>query len=82
MIVRGCGVLVVAAVTGKACRPPPKSPWSGVGREVFYVGSPVEFVPIVFNGFIWLLSEIVILDIFIQSELVLDDLLLLVLESC
>ncbi len=52
MIVRGCGVLVVAAVTGEAHRPPPKSPWSRVRREVFYVGLTVEFVPIVCNGFI------------------------------
>ncbi len=46
MIVWGCEVLMVAAVTGEARRPPPKSPWSGVGREVFYVGSPVDFVPV------------------------------------
>jgi len=45
-IVRGCEVLVVAAVTGEAHRPPPKSPWSGVGRGVFYVESPVDFVPV------------------------------------
>jgi len=50
MIVQGCGVVVVAAVTGEAHRQSPKSPWSGVRRGVVYIGSPVEFVLVVMNG--------------------------------
>jgi len=46
MIVQGCEVLVVAAVTGEARWPPPKSPWLVVRREVFDAGSPVDFVPV------------------------------------
>jgi len=51
MIARGCGVKVVTAVTGEARRLPPKSPWSGGKKEVSYVGSLVEIVPIGINIF-------------------------------
>jgi len=51
MIVRGCEVLVETAVTGKARRPSPKSPLSGVGSGGSYVGSLVEYVLVVCTGF-------------------------------
>jgi len=51
MFVQRCGVVVVTAVTGEACWPSPKSPWSGVRRGVVYVGSLVELVLVVFNRF-------------------------------
>jgi len=59
MIVQGCGVVMVAAVTGEARQPSPKSPWSRVRRGVVYIGSPVEFVLRVFNGFIWYYPKII-----------------------
>jgi len=63
MKVRGCGVVVVTAVTGQAHQPSPKSPWSGVGRGVLYVGSLIEFVPVVFNGFFGYYPELCIVAI-------------------
>jgi len=50
MVVQGCEVKEMTAVTGEARRPSPKSPWSEVGRRVSYVGLRVELVPVVLNG--------------------------------
>jgi len=51
MVVRGCEVVAVTAVTGRAHRPSPKSPWSGVRRGGSYVGSLVEYVLAVCSRF-------------------------------
>jgi len=44
MVVQECEVVVMMAVTGKACQPLAKSPGSGVGRGVSYIGSLIEYV--------------------------------------
>jgi len=50
MVAWGYGVKVVATVTGEACWPSPKSPWSEVKRRGSYVGSLIGFVPVGVNG--------------------------------
>jgi len=51
MVVWGYGVGMVTTVIGEARQPSPKSPWLGIERRVFYVGSNMELVPVVINGF-------------------------------